>query len=125
MKIDTKKINKDGKKFSLKFVNNDDEIIFSGNIIRISSDTFKMEADIIGSIVLTCDLSGEDFLDKINEKVYILFKNGLWKGNEQQKKEYDKYDVIEFFDDYIDMDYILYSELESIRLGYHKKHNFN
>lgn len=120
MKIDIRKINKDGKKFSLKFVNDNDDIVFTGSIARVSNDTFKMEADIVGSITLVCDLSGDDFLDMLNEKVYILFKSGLWNGYKKQR-EYDEYDVIELFDDYIDMDYILYSELESIRLSYHIK----
>lgn len=121
MKIYIKKINKDGKKFSLNFVNDFDNVIFSGNIYRISCDIFKMDADIKGSITLTCDLSGEDFLSTLNEEVFILFKNGLWKCNEMDSNKYRNYDVIEIFDSYIDLDYVLYSEMESIRLDYHIK----
>lgn len=121
MKIDTKKINKDGRNFSLNFINSFDNVIFYGSIVRISGDIFKMDADIKGSITLVCDLSGDNFLQTLNEKVYLLFKNGLWKGNEIDKMKYDDYDVIEIFDNYIDLDYVLYSEMESIRLDYHIK----
>lgn len=121
MKIDTKKINKDGRNFSFNFINSFDNVIFCGSIVRISNDIFKMDADIKGSITLVCDLSGDDFLQTLNEKVYLLFKNGLWKGDEIDKGKYNDYDVIEIFDNYIDLDYILYSEMESIRLDYHIK----
>ena len=80
-----------------------------------------MEAEIKGSVTLVCDLSGEEFLETLNERVYILFKDGLWKSNEVNGREYESYDVIEIFDSHIDLNYILYSELESVRLDYHVK----
>lgn len=121
MKIDIKKVNKDGKRFSLEFSKNLDNVTFYGSLNRISRDICKMEADIDGHIALICDLSGEEFLQTIRERVCILFKAGIWKGNEVESGKYLEYDVVEIFDNCIDLDYILYSELESIRLGYHTK----
>lgn len=121
MKIDCKKINKDARKFSLSFINDSDSVVFSGNIYRITNNIFKMDAIIKGGITLVCDLSGDNFLKELDEEIYLLFKNGLWKGDELDKGRYSNYDVIEIFDNYIDLDYILYSEVESIRLDYHIK----
>lgn len=119
MKIDIRKITKESKRFSLDFINDFDNVVFFGSVVRLSCDILRLEANIKGNITITCDLSGEDFFMPLNENIYLLLKNGIW-GSDDLKK-YGSYDAIEIFDNYVDLDYILHSELESIKLDYHIK----
>lgn len=119
MKIEIRKIPREGKKFNIDFNNNRDNISFNGVIFRITNDIFKIDSNISGKIALICDLSGDEFLYEFSEELPLFLKKGIWNSLDTNK--YGSYNALEIFDNYIDLDYILLSELESIRLGYHVK----
>lgn len=92
---------------------------FEGEIKRIGERLFKIDSVLIGKIQLICDRSGEEYLEEINESLVLLISNGIWDGQSQNNK--DDFDVIEFFDGFVDFGYILQSEIDSIQMQYHIK----
>lgn len=88
-----------------------------GFLLKLDNGLIKIDSIINGEMDLICDLSGEDFKKDINENLILFAKDGIWDSH----KDRDYFDVIEFFDGYIDLEFIFKSELESIQLDYHIK----
>ena len=90
----------------------------SGEISAKSGNLFYLQARLAGDLKLVCDRSGEEFLQKIDEELVLYISDGMW---DIQSQNFETFDVIEFFDGFIDLDYILESEIESIQSDYHIK----
>ncbi|WP_233709548.1 DUF177 domain-containing protein [Helicobacter pametensis] len=90
-----------------------------GEVTRISSKLFRLDALLQGEIDLICDRSGEEYREYIDERLTLLISNGLWDQQSQDNR--DDFDVIEFFEGFIDFEYILQSEIDSIQMQYHTK----
>lgn len=115
MKISFQKITNQPKNFSLQ----KEGILFEGNVIRVNQSLYKITSTISGEIALVCDRSGEDFLKCIQEDLTLLISNGIWDKQSQDRG--NELDIIEFFDGFIDFEYILQSEISSIQMQYHIK----
>lgn len=115
MKISFQKIGDQPKNFSLQ----KDELLFSGNVIRVSQNLYKITSSLKGEVLCICDRSGEEFFKEIKEDLTLHISNGIWDMQSQDKG--DGLDVIEFFDGFIDFEYILQSEISSIQMQYHIK----
>ena len=115
MKIAFKKITSSQKPFSLQ----NGDMVLSGYLKLIDSTIIKLEAALSGKIVLICDRSGEEFIKQHSESLVLYISDGLWDTQSQSKL--DSFEVIEFFDGFIDLDSILLSEIESIKSDYHIK----
>lgn len=116
MKIEFKKITSAPKEFSLE----SNGVVFCGEILRISSRLFKINGHLKGEIDLVCDRSGDEYQEALNEDLVLYISNGVWDTQSQSDLVAD-FDVIEFFDGFIDFEYILQSEINSIKMDYHMK----
>lgn len=91
----------------------------SGSLVRLDSQIVKLEGTLRGDLELICARSGESFIKTFNEPLVLYISDGLW--DTQSQSVLDSFDVIEFFDGFIDVDFILYSEIESTKSDYHIK----
>ncbi len=114
MRIEARKIFRTPKVFEVS----SEGLCLSGHIIHKQGGLFCLEGRLVGEILLICDRSGEEFLHKVDEDLVLYISDGFW---DTQSQRFESLDIIEFFDGFIDLDYILRSEIESIRLGYHTK----
>ncbi|CAE10993.1 conserved hypothetical protein [Wolinella succinogenes] len=113
MRIDFKKITREPKKFSLSAFGCDME----GSIQKIEVNLFQVDAKLRGEIELICDRSGEEYTQKLDEELNLKVSDGLYTPGSEE----EDFDVMEFFGGQLDMEELLASELESIRLSYHVK----
>lgn len=120
VKIEFKKISNEVKKFSLNLNDNFQNIVFSGSIYRIDKKLFKLDSTINGEMNLICDKTGDEYTEPVDIQVSLLLSDGIWHSDKHSND--DNFDVLEFLDGYVDLDFILHSELESIKLDYHIKH---
>ncbi|PAF43755.1 hypothetical protein [Helicobacter sp. 11S03491-1] len=116
MKIEMRKITQVPKSFCME----NQGLRLEGEIYRKSSNLFLMDAYLKGSLELICDRSGDAFIKNFDESLVLYISDGIWNIQNQRLKP-DDFDVIEFFDGFIDMGYILESEIESIKADYHTK----
>ncbi len=114
MRIQFRKILSSSKVFDLQ----KEEIKFYGEIRAKSYKLFYLKGKIQGRLKVVCDISGEEFLQEIDEDLVLYISDGIW---DTQSQDSSAFDVIEFFDGFIDLDYILQSEIDSIQLDYHTK----
>ena len=115
MKIAFKKIASSAKAFSIE----SEGLELSGTLVRVEPQTFKLDGRLSGDLELVCDRSGEAFVKHFDESLVLYISDGLW--DTQSQSGLDSLDVIEFFDGFIDVEYILQSEIESIKMDYHIK----
>lgn len=116
MKISMRKISSAPKDIAL----NIDGVNLEGRIYRLDSQLLRLESRIYGELELICDNSGEEYLHKLDEPLVLYISDGIWDTQSQNKK-LESFEVIEFFDGFVDLHYILESEIESIRSDYHTK----
>lgn len=119
MKIFFQKITDQPKSFSLQ----KGDLLFKGNVKRVDRDLYKIVSSIEGSILVTCCRTGEEFFREIEENLTLYISNGIWDIQSQDKS--NGLDVIEFFEGFIDFEYILQSEISSIQMQYHVKQGGN
>ncbi len=116
MKIDFKKISKEPR----SFVYESNGLTLKGCIYRKQAHLYMMDALLVGDILLTCDKSGEEYVKTLNEKLNFGISDGIFPSHTLKELE-----VVEFFDGYIDIAFLLESEVESIKLEYHTKEHIN
>lgn len=116
MKIEFKKITATPKSFTLE----SEGVVMSGEVKRISAKLFELNAHLGGEITLVCDQSGEEYQEALDEPLVLYISNSVWDMQSQSDSMTD-FDVIEFFDGFIDFEYILQSEINSIKMDYHTK----
>ncbi len=97
-----------------------EHITLEGEIERIDSQMLRLRADICGELELICDVSGELYAKRLAYPLVLYISDGLW-DMQSQSKRLDSFEVVEFFDGFVDLHYILESEIESIRSDYHTK----
>ncbi len=119
MKIECRKITNEPRQFTLKLDDEGVSVEIYGSIYKMSNGLIKIDSNLIGSIDLVCDISGDNFTKKLNEHIIIFANNGIYNSNNHIND--DHFDVIEFFDGYVNLDSIFRGELESIKLEYHTK----
>ena len=107
MKIEFRKVSKQKSPFTMKIEN----LIVNGEINKLNAYEVKVSLNISGTLRHTCDRCGEEFDLKCMETSSLLISDGEYQGSE--------IDVIESFDHYIDIDYIVKSEIEAFKSDYH------
>ncbi|AQQ59788.1 hypothetical protein XJ32_06485 [Helicobacter bilis] len=124
MRIEFRKITEKPKQIHLILDKKQSEVIFEnehielqGEIMRQDSKLAVFRGNIKGNLQLICSLSGNEFSAEIDESLVLYFSDGIWEA-QSQSKVINSLDVIEFFDGFIDFDFVLASEIESIRLDY-------
>lgn len=115
MKVAFSKISSQSKSFSFK----KNELVLECSIVRKNYKLALLTGFIRGTVSLRCDLSGEEFDYRVDQELVVYISDGIW--DMQSQSDLMSFDVIEFFDGFIDIGYILDSEIESIKSDYHTK----
>jgi len=84
-----------------------------GELSRREGNLTDFKGKLSNNIEVQCSRCGQEFDLPVDEDVFLKFSDGLYRGSDPEA------DVIEFFDGKIDLDAVLNSEIESIRLDYH------
>ena len=115
MKVAFSKIAKQPKHFHLSR----GDLSFECDISRKTHSLCVLEGKITGKILLECDMSGEEFWSIVDQELVLYISDGMW--DTQSQSDLGSFDVIEFFDGFIDIEYLFQSEIELIKLDYHVK----
>lgn len=94
-------------------------VTLEGELSKKGLGMARLDGTLKGTIRLTCDRCGEDFPYHIDEKVTLKLTDTPYKSSEETGDEQD-YDIIEFIDGMVDLDEIIISEVNAIKLDYHK-----
>lgn len=108
MEISFDKISVSPKPFSLKL----DDVTFDGTLSKIDFNTVKLNGELKGELEVCCDRCGRVFITTVEQPLALELSQ-----KEIQNK--DNLDIIEFLDGTIDLEYILQSEINSIKSLYH------
>jgi len=119
MKIPFQNIGPQPKSINRTLKGDDFEITIEGSLMRKGYGMAHLDATLKGIIKLECDRCGEIFPFNVDEKVTLKITDTPYKSSEGCGDEQD-YDIIEFLDGIIDLDEIIISEVNTIRLDYHK-----
>lgn len=111
-----KKISTTPKQIALEY----DGVNLNGELYRIDSQLLCLKAKLGGELELLCDRSGESYRQALDNDLVLYISDGLWDV-QSQRTTINNLDIIEFFDGFVDLDYILQSEVESIKADYHTK----
>ncbi len=109
MKIVFKKIPQSG----VDFETSSDEIKFYGKLEKKSKNLVQCIGRLEGTLVCQCDRCGDDMSLNVNEKVDLLASDGLYESGD------NLLEVMEFFEESIDLNTILLSEVEILKSDYH------
>jgi len=114
MKFTLRKIGKTPTDFELK----SDEITFKGYLEYHNGRLILLKANLAGFITKDCDICAEKFKLPVDEKVEFFICDGIYEGDNSIEL-----DVVEVFNDVVDMDELLNSEIELIKSDYHSCEN--
>jgi hypothetical protein len=109
MKIVFKKVPYIGVDFETSFEN----IRFYGKLEKKSKNLVHCSGKLEGTLACLCDRCGDDLSLHVDEKIDLLTSDGLYKSTQELVE------VMEFFDETIDLDTILQSEVETLKSDYH------
>ncbi|MBX7490572.1 hypothetical protein [Helicobacter turcicus] len=109
---------KNGEKIPF-FVESDDKRVQLEGVLSYDKshfDLLKLSGMLKGSIILICDISGEEYEKALNEPLEFYLSDGIVNLDNEHFE-----DVIECGNGNIDLSEILEGELEMIRCDYHTK----
>jgi uncharacterized metal-binding protein YceD (DUF177 family) len=109
MKIVFKKIPQSGVDFETSF----ETVKFNGTLEKKSRNLVQCSGKLEGTLTCHCDRCGENLSLLVDEKIDLLASDGLYETNEELVE------VMEFFDETVDLDTILQSEVETLKSDYH------
>ncbi len=109
MRINFKKIPQIGVDFETSL----DKIRFYGKLEKKSKNLVQCSAQLEGVLSCQCDRCGEHFSLHVDENIDLLANDGLFKSTKELLE------VIEFFEESVDLEAILLSEVETLKSDYH------
>ncbi|HIP29746.1 MAG TPA: DNA-binding protein [Sulfurospirillum arcachonense] len=109
MKIVFKKVPITGVDFKTSF----EDIKFYGILEKKSRNLVQCIGKLEGTLSCDCARCGDEMSLHIDEKIALLASDGLYESSEELVE------VIEFFDETVDLDTILQSEVETLKSDYH------
>jgi len=107
MEIDFSKIKQTPIK--VNFTKNSSSIV--GSLERINRNSVKLTSIFNLSVKVICNRCGKEVDKKLNYPLELILSEGRYNSN-------DEIDVIEFFDGKIDFNYLIESEIASIKEDY-------
>lgn len=108
MKLEFKKILNVPKSFSFEKEN----VSFVGSLKKVKNSLIEIDGFIKADVLLVCDRCGEEYQEKFDSEVKLFASEGLFL------EDLDEI-VYEFHEGYIDLNEIVYSEIESLKSDYH------
>ena len=109
MKIVFKKIPQSGVDFKTSF----ETVRFYGTLEKKSKNLVRCSGKLEGTLTCQCDRCADEISLDIDEKIDILLSDGLYEASKELVE------VIEFFDESVDLDIVLQSEVETLKSDYH------
>ncbi len=88
-----------------------DNFSLIGKLERINRDCVKLDTTFKTSVDVVCNRCGKEFKIDANYPLELILSDGRYNSNKD-------IDVVEFFDKKIDFDYIINSEIASIKGDY-------
>lgn len=110
MKIEFRKVPFQEKKFN-SYLNS---VKIEGTFCKISTNLVKIEAKLVGKVLVNCYRCGVDIDKDIDEDISLLVSDGIFNKSEDSEDI-----VIEIDNHIIDFNYIIQSEIESYKSDYH------
>lgn len=114
MKIDISKPHREKTAIDYKYETPDAKVGFIGTYKK-EGQFLVLSGVLTGSVKVVCDVTGEDFYDSIDEDIKIKFTSEIYNGFDE------KFDIIELDSEMLDFDSFLQDEIESFKLGFHRK----
>ena len=114
MKITLRKITKTPLDFEIK----SNEITFKGYLEYHGGKLILLKANISGFLTKPCDTCGEEFKLSVDEDVEFFICDGVFKDDNSIEL-----DVVESFNDTVEIEELLNSEIELIKSDYHSCEN--
>ena len=108
MKIVFDKIGQTSKLFELKV----EGITLSGSLTKRGYHRVKLEGELEGSIDINCDRCGNVYSHNMNSPLTLTLSDEVIETE-------DDLDIIEFLDGVVDLEFIIQSEIASVRNFYH------
>jgi len=108
VKISFDKISATPKSFNLAL----NDVVFSGALSKIDFNTVKLNGELKGDMEVCCDRCGIVFKTAIEQPLNLELSQKIGQNK-------DNLDIIEFLNGTIDLEYILQSEIDSIRSSYY------
>lgn len=124
MKILFKSITPQAKKVDHRLSSDGFDIILKAQLLRKDSVFVQLNAHFEGKITLECDSCAEDYEEDIKQEVLFYLADRVVKREQLSDSEMGC-DIIEFPDGSINIDEIIISEVNAIKLDYHKCKNCN
>jgi uncharacterized metal-binding protein YceD (DUF177 family) len=122
MTISFRSIHAGAKEVENHLFGEDFDITLKGRVSKGADGMVLLDASLNGELRLECDLCGESYVERLDENVKLKITDRAYKNSNSSEDEQD-YDIIEFLDGEIDLDEIIQSEINSIKLDYHKCSN--
>ena len=88
------------------------DVLLSGTLQKSGYHQVTLDAQMSGTLELTCDRCGDTYESKIDNKLQL-------KLSDLVSEDKVDLDIIEFLDGEIDLSYILESEINAIKGSYH------
>lgn len=124
MKIPFKSITPQIKKIDYRLSSDGFDIMLKAQLLRRDSVFVKLDACFEGKVNLECDSCAEDYEEEIAQEVVLYVTDRVIKRDQLSDDEMS-YDIVEFPDGIIDIDEVITSEINAIKLDYHKCKNCN
>jgi len=109
MKILFNKIPQNGMEFKTSYK----DIKFYGKLKKESRNLVQCNGKLEGTLDCSCDRCGDDISLHVDEKIKVIACDGFYKSGEELLN------IIEFFEENVDLDTILLSEVETLKSDYH------
>ncbi|MCF6331217.1 MAG: hypothetical protein L3I99_06690 [Sulfurimonas sp.] len=104
----------------LDFDEKSDKITFKGYLQYASNKLILLKAKLSGKINTDCNICANEFELDVDEEIEFYLYNGIYK-----RKDEVLLDIVECFDSTVDLQEVLYSEIELIKSDYSTCKNCN
>jgi len=88
-----------------------DGVLIEGTLERVDRDCVKLNSNFQSNVEVVCNRCGKEYKIDANYPLELILSDGGYNGK-------DEMDVVEFYDNKIDFDYLALSEVTSIKEDY-------